>query len=299
MQFARIFWEVGRNGKVSPFHLASRVYQEQGKGDSPLISGSYPGYAGYYNFFNIGASGKGDEVIVNGLEYAKKRGWDNAEKSIQGGADVISANYIRKGQDTLYLQKFNVNPSSGYPLYTHQYMQNIVAPTSEGKKIKKLYEGAGALDNSFVFKIPVFRNMPAQPCGEPKISTEVVVALPEGYSDSFMWLDGVAYQGEVRNGSLIVTAPDANAKTAVVYKYDEKGAPTGMYVWSLTHNGIVYTATAESGLQDLLTHHGFSIRIKGKSGIRVKTGISKDLRTKLLTTGVNGYVLKEYGTLFW
>ncbi len=298
--YARLFWEVGseKGREVSPFHLAARVYQEQGNGTSPLISGTYPGYEGYYNYFNIGASGNTNELVYgNGLTYAKNHGWDNAEKSIRGGADVISANYIKMGQDTLYLQKFNVNPNGGYPVYSHQYMQNILAPTSEGKKIKKLYETAGALDNSFVFKIPVFESMPAQPCGEPAVSMEVVVALPEGYGDSVMWLDGVAYKGELRDGSLIATASDTKAKTAVVYKYDKNDVPVGMYVWSLAHNGTVYTATPEPGLQDLLTYHGFSIRVAGKTGIRFKTGISTELRSKLTNGGVNGYKLKEYGTL--
>jgi len=298
--YARLFWEVGseKGREVSPFHLAARVYQEQGNGTSPLISGTYPGYEGYYNYFNIGASGNTNELVYgNGLTYAKNHGWDNAEKSIRGGADVISANYIKMGQDTLYLQKFNVNPNGGYPVYSHQYMQNILAPTSEGKKIKKLYETAGALDNSFVFKVPVFESMPAQPCGEPAVSMEVVVALPEGYGDSVMWLDGVAYKGELRDGSLIATASDTKAKTAVVYKYDKNDVPVGMYVWSLAHNGTVYTATPEPGLQDLLTYHGFSIRVAGKTGIRFKTGISTELRSKLTNAGVNGYKLKEYGTL--
>ena len=296
--YARLFWEVGseKGREVSPFHLAARVLQEQGTTGSALVSGTYGGYEGYYNYFNIGASGKGNEAIVNGLEYARNHGWNNAEMSIRGGADVISANYIKMGQDTLYLQKFNVNPNGGYAVYTHQYMQNIVAPTSEGKRVKRFYEAAGALDSTFVFKIPVFENMPVQPCGEPAVSTEVVVALPEGYGDSVIWLDGVAYQGEVRNGSLVVTAPNTNAKTAVVYKYDND-VPVGMYLWSLSHNGTVYTATPEPDLQDLLTYHGFSIRVTGNTGIRFKTGISTDLRSKLTKNGVNGYVLKEYGTL--
>lgn len=56
--YAATFQEVGSALGVSPIHLACRVYQEQGKdGTSPLISGTYPGYEGYYNYFNIGASG--------------------------------------------------------------------------------------------------------------------------------------------------------------------------------------------------------------------------------------------------
>lgn len=60
--YARAFWSVGSEMNVSPFHLASRVFQEQGAGKSSLISGSYPGYEGYYNFFNIGASGTTEPV---------------------------------------------------------------------------------------------------------------------------------------------------------------------------------------------------------------------------------------------
>lgn len=301
--YGQLFWEIGseEGRKVSPFHLAARVYQEQGQGTSPLISGTYPGYEGYYNYFNIKASGTTpEEIYARGLEHARKQGWSDADKSIRGGADFISADYIKRAQDTLYLQKFNVNPPgtpNAFATYSHQYMQNIMAPTTEGQSIKKLYEKAGALNNTFVFKIPVFENMPAQPCAAPTVSTEVVLSLPEGYGDSVMWLDGVAYQGELRNGSLIVKAPDGNAKTAVMYQYDASGVPRGMYVWSLAYNGTVYTATPEPGLQDLLTYNGFAIRIKGKTGIRIKTGISKELRSQLIRTGVNGYVLKEYGTL--
>ncbi len=298
--YANLFWTIGREEgrQVSPFHLAARVLQEQGAGTSPLISGTYPGYEGYYNYFNVGASGTTNaQVIKSGLEYAKKHGWSNVEASIRGGADFISANYIRRGQDTLYLQKFNVNPNGFYAPYTHQYMQNITAPTTEASSIKRLYEGAGALDSTFVFKIPVYENMPAQPCGVPGVSNEVVLPLPEGYGVPVMWLDGVAYAGEIRNGSLVAVAADGNARTAVLYKYNEAGVATGMYVWELRHNGVVYTATPLPGLEDLLTYHGFSIRITGKSGIRFKTGISAELRGRLTSGGVDGYALKEYGTL--
>ena len=166
MKFYHIFWAIGaeENRQVSPFHLAARVLQEQGQGTSPLISGTYPGYEGYYNYFNVGASGSTNEqVIINGLNYAKNNNWKGAYYSILGGAEVISANYIRKGQDTLYLQKFNVSPTASNPIYTHQYMQNISAPTTEALSIKKLYASAGALENTFVFKIPVYENMPASP----------------------------------------------------------------------------------------------------------------------------------------
>lgn len=300
MTFATIIWSIGKAAdyNVSPFHMAARILQEQGSGTSPLISGTYPGYEGYYNYFNIGATGRNNtEVIVNGLKYAKDNGWEGAYYSILGGTNFISSNYIRKGQYTLYLQKFNVNPHSSYPVYTHQYMQNISAPTTESSSIKKLYQAADSLNSPFVFSIPVYENMPSEPCGIPEYSTDVSLTLPTGCKDTTMWLDGVPCQGQMKDGRLVANAANANVRTAVVYQYDASGVPINMYVWSLRHNGTFYVATAEPQLENLLTYHGFSIRITGKSGIRFKTGISVDLRAKLLSDGVNGYVLKEYGTL--
>lgn len=302
MTFAHIFWSIGaeEKRKVSPFHLAARVYQEQGQGTSGLISGAYPGYEGYYNYFNVGATGTtAAQVIENGLKYAKASNppWTDAYFSILGGADVVSEYYIKRGQDTLYLQKYNVNPKGYYAIYTHQYMQNISAPSTEGKSIKKLYANANSLDNTFVFKIPVYENMPETASPMPTASTDVILQYPEGYSDTTVYLDGVAYAASPSNGKYIVKAADTNARTAVVYRYNESGVPIGMYVWSLSYANNAYTATAQPELQDLLTYHGFSIRIVGKSGIRFKTGISADLRAALTSSGVNGYVLKEYGTL--
>lgn len=301
MTYSHIIWAIGKEEKrqVSPFHLAARIFQEQGSGNSALISGTYPGYEGYYNYFNIAASGKTEkEVIENGLKYAKNANpqWNNAYYSILGGADIISANYIRKGQDTLYLQKYNVNPRGYYALYTHQYMQNIAAPASEAKNIYKLYKNANALESPFVFKIPVYENMPETACAKPTQSANVVLQIPDGY-DSTVYLDGVAYTGKSRNGNLIVDAGNTSAGTATVYKYNQAGVPVGMYVWTLDYKDGGYIETAQPALTDLLSYHGFSIRIKGKSGIRFKTGISISLRDRLITEGVNGYKLKEYGTL--
>lgn len=297
LSYARAFWTVGRELGVSPFHLASRVYQEQGQGTSPLISGSYAGYEGYYNYFNVGASGKTDkEVIEKGLAYARSEGWSDPLAAIRGGARVISANYILKGQDTLYLQKFDVDAGSN-GLYYHQYMQNICAPSSEASNIRRLYEKAGSLDNTFVFKIPVYDNMPGSACPKPTSSQNVVIKIPEGYKDARVYLDGRAYPAVSRNGQYIVTAPDGKASTAVLYQYDASGVPIGMKAWLLSYSGSDYSETELTGLRDLMTYHGFSIRITGRSGIRFKTGISLDLKEKLTGGGVEGWKLKEYGTL--
>ncbi|MBD5505001.1 MAG: hypothetical protein HDR09_15045 [Lachnospiraceae bacterium] len=159
--YAQAFYEIGKGRKLSPIHLASRVYQEQGQGTSGLISGTYPGYEGYYNFFNVGVNGASTaEKIVKGLTYAKEKGWNTRYKSLEGGAATIGNNYILKYQDTIYLEKFNVDKNSPYGVYEHQYMQNIQAPASESSSTRKMYANAGSLNSAFVFKIPVFDNMP-------------------------------------------------------------------------------------------------------------------------------------------
>ncbi len=159
--YAQAFFEIGKNRKLSPIHLASRVYQEQGQGNSGLISGTYPGYEGYYNFFNVGVNGSSTaEKIIKGLTYAKAQGWNTRYKSLEGGAATIGNNYILKYQDTIYLEKFNVDKNSPYGVYNHQYMQNIQAPASESSSTRRMYANAGSLDSAFVFKIPVYNNMP-------------------------------------------------------------------------------------------------------------------------------------------
>ena len=57
---------------VSPYHLAARILQEQGKGESALISGTYKKFEGYYNYFNTGAPGTTNkETIEKGLSHAR------------------------------------------------------------------------------------------------------------------------------------------------------------------------------------------------------------------------------------
>ncbi len=158
VNYANTFIDVAKSSGVSAYHLASRVKQEQGtKGTSPLISGTYSGYEGYYNFFNFNATGSTKALIYqNGLKYAKSQGWNTRVKSISGGAVKIGANYINKGQNTLYFEKFNVVNTSS--LYFHQYMGNVTAALTEGQSVAKGYSDK---NQAFTFKIPVYNNMPS------------------------------------------------------------------------------------------------------------------------------------------
>ena len=119
---------------TNPYYIVARIIQEQGKNGSTLCKGQgYNGeYVGYYNVFNIGATGSGTaNVILNGLKTAKDYGWTSMELSLDGGISIVSKNYIGRGQNTLYLQKFDVDNSDN-SMYSHQYMQNVMAAQSEG-----------------------------------------------------------------------------------------------------------------------------------------------------------------------
>ena len=175
--YAKTFVELGKETGVSPFLMAARVRQEQGtNGKSALISGTYKGYEGYYNYYNIGASGTTDkEVIVSGLKKAKAEGWNSRYKSLKGGAEFLGKSYIKAGQDTLYLQKFDVdNRYNG--VFWHQYMQNIQAPYTEGSKVYHAYNSAGLLNQAFVFRIPVYNNMPSSAVSLPGTEDKITLS---------------------------------------------------------------------------------------------------------------------------
>ncbi len=156
LTYAEAFAKTGAAHKVSPYHLAARVYQEQGvNGTSAIISGTYSGYEGYYNYFNIKASGT--DPILNGLIYAKQQGWNTRYKALDGGAEFLGSTYIGRGQDTLYTQKYNVASSSSR--YSHQYMQNAQAAATESAAIYSIYNSSGSLNDAFIFKIPVYTDM--------------------------------------------------------------------------------------------------------------------------------------------
>lgn len=158
INYANSFMTIGQNRGVSPYHLASRVRQEQGvDGTSSMISGTYPGYTGLFNFFNIKASGNGSELYERGLSHARTKGWTTRYLSLDGGAEFIASNYINVGQDTLYFQKFDVIATGG--LYEHQYMTNVRAAISESSIAAKGYSEE-AKQQSFTFNIPVYLNMP-------------------------------------------------------------------------------------------------------------------------------------------
>ena len=169
--YVNIIMNAGIQSGVNPYVLAAMIIQEQGtQGSSNSISGTMSGYAGYYNFFNIEAYRSGNmEAIERGLWYASQSGsygrpWNSVDKSIAGGALYYGTNYVKVGQDTFYLKKFNVQ---GTNLYKHQYMTNVQGAASEGAKLSEAYSAQMKQTETLHFKIPVYLNMPETACAKP------------------------------------------------------------------------------------------------------------------------------------
>ena len=77
------------------------------------------------------------------------------------GAYFIANSYINKGQNTMYLQKFNVAKNAYFPSYTHQYMTNVMAPASEAFSTWQTNNKLGLMDTAYTFAIPVYDNIPS------------------------------------------------------------------------------------------------------------------------------------------
>lgn len=232
--YAKAFMKIGKELKVSPYFLASRVRQEQGVGGtSALISGTYPGYLGYYNYFNIQATGVGKEqVIISGLQEAQKAGWTTRYAALKGGAEKAANNYIFKGQDTIYLQKFDVDASYN-GLYWHQYMQNLLVTKSESTTVRNSYTSMGLINSSFVFKVPVYNDMPAKACPYPgdklsKPSLEASKSSPGIVKLSWSEIGGAqgyqVYRKEGENGKYTKIKTINNPATV---SYQDKTAVPG------------------------------------------------------------------------
>ena len=153
---------------ISPYHLVSRMLQEQGKDGGTLNGYSYGGRI-VYNLFNIGATNSATAgSIENGAAYAYSHHWVTPEACIKGSAEFLVKDYISIGQSTLYYQKYDV---VGDELYSHQYMTNIRAANDEGQRMGKDYKKNGLIDLPFEFTIPVYENMPQTPCARPNGTT--------------------------------------------------------------------------------------------------------------------------------
>ncbi len=215
--YAEYIYEAGQTHNISPTHIASRIIQETGADivNNRSVNGSYPGYTGLYNFFNIGATpdSDGNNSVRNGLIYASSKGWTTPGKSIIDGSAKLADNYIKWGQDTIYFQKFDVNnPGHTSSLFGYQYMTNILAPRSESQLMYEGYKKADMLNLGFEFHIPVYLNMPEYASPYPGTSVED----PAGYEEdnTKVFLDDNVVNGTDKFN--IRSSPDTSSSANII-----------------------------------------------------------------------------------
>ena len=166
--YSKAFYAAHKITGISAYMLASRIRQEQGLNGNISGMGKVSGYEGYYNLWNIKTSGS--NKYVEGAKYAKEQGWDTPLKGIIGGSEWLDTNYFKAGQDTLYLQKYDVvKDKNGGHLYWHEYMTYLPAPWNEAAILRKAFTDESIKDEA-VFKIPIYNNMPSSPAPCPKSS---------------------------------------------------------------------------------------------------------------------------------
>lgn len=238
--YADAFIDAGIKNNVSPYVLVARVVQEVGAQGSTIVSGTVKGYEGYYNFYNINATGSQDQIITNGLKHAKEMGWNSPYKAIVGGGSFLSDNYIDEGQDTLYLQKWDLfGPMFG----NHQYQQNIQAPSTESIKTFNGYNKSALLDNEFVFSIPVFQSIP----NSTKLDNK---GNPNNYLKSLKVNDKYLFESATHDTTFDVTYDESVTSLKIsATAVNSKSIISGTGSVSLTgvKQSVVVSVTAENG----------------------------------------------------
>ena len=214
--YSEIILEAAKQSKMSPYSIVTKIIQEVGTKGSSSVTGTYSGYEGYYNFFNLGAYDSGN-AIVNGLKYARDKGWDNQYDSIIEGAKEVANGYTNAGQNTAYFYKWDVvgttiltagstQTVSSTNMFWHQYMANVQDPTSQSKSLYNTYAKNGILDRELNFIIPVYTDMPSK------------VEMPSGFSSNTENLyyvnctDGLRVRSKASTSGSVITTLYKNAK---------------------------------------------------------------------------------------
>ena len=124
--------------------------------------------------------------------------------------------------------------------------------------------------------------------------------LDLGGDQGTVWIDGEKEPINTSGGSHILLPKEAGLLTTYTYKQNDSGDdyPIGMRVYRFQREDTGVTLTEITEFENLLNYAGCSIRLSGKKGIRMITGISQTKRSALKSkAGLSGYTLEEYGTV--
>ena len=291
---ARLINKVCKEGDANPYFIIARIIQEQGNAGGETYRMQDTDGKVYYNLFNIGAGGNGNEVYTNALNKAKEMGWTSIESCIRGGISFLLSSYIGYMQNTIYLNKFDVESYKG--LYIKQYMQNIEAPKTEGTSMYNKMKKANLLDKKLTFIIPVYENMPEIASYSPDTIGELYpknIRVKEGHSRI------VIRAGRSTTTSVIGYINDSDTIVLSVERYSD-----GWHKIILTDGTKGYVKFNSSYLEEVddVVNCKEQMKLVGNAVLRVGPGIdqteitalSKDeVVTRIDNSGIynfNGYI---------
>ncbi len=210
----------GACGDQLAYYYANKVQWEDGKQvltpSKGYTQSELKSYNGLYNYYNIGACGNGNFAIyLSAIKEAEKGSssmaeawggsgaWDTDWKAIYGGALQLKNAYTDNYQNTVYLQKFNVDPRASRNFWG-QYMQNISAARSESRTLYKSAVDSGLLELPYNFLIPVYSGMPEE-CPDPASKPVIKEELGSGSVgfESHPDIEGIVGGSVVESGDLI------------------------------------------------------------------------------------------------
>ena len=245
--YAELIYDACRQVNCNPYCIVSMILQEQGKNGSDSVSGTNAKFKGYYNYGNINAFASSDlTAIENGLKYASQFGsynrpWNSKEKGIYGLCDFYANSYVRGGQDTFYLKKWNVQ---GDNLFKHQYMTNVAGAAAEGQLLGNAYDEI-VMQMPHEFKIPIYDNMP---------ETNAPIPTKDGSPNNKLKSLAVAnyiltptFDPDVSDYSIILSA-DTNSVFVNAEAYDTKAAVGGIgnILTTTSHTVVTIYCVAEN-----------------------------------------------------
>lgn len=169
---------------LAEYYVNQTTHSQSGKEILPPSEGytaeELRAFDGLYNLFNVGASGKGlFTIYYKAMEYAEKGtpemaeawggdpSWTSLQKALYGGAYFLKTRYVDVYQSTVYLQKFNVDSRVADKNFWKQYSQNVTAALSESRTLFQSMAESDTLDLTYRFLIPVYGDMPRNPCADP------------------------------------------------------------------------------------------------------------------------------------
>jgi beta-N-acetylglucosaminidase len=325
LNYAEVIYELGRVNNVNPYVLATMIITEQSRTGSDMVSGTCSYCPGYFNFFNVNASGSTAELVLrNGLNYAKSQGWSTRYKAIIEGASFYASDYVNDGQTTLYLKRFNVQGSNPF---WHQYMTSIYGAAVEGANLSSVYSG-DIRNTALSFYIPVYENMPEtacpQPTGDGSPDNRLASLSVDGYSltPSFSvntasydlvvpsHVNSVTINASAVNSSATISGTGSitltGTLTTCVVRITSQDGRAREYTINIAReydadiftNNYSVNATYISGipLNTSKTTFENSLVANGSATVVTSSGASKD--TETLCTGDKVYVYDTSGSIY-